>query len=401
MMNIPFKKRYCCAALFSVVVLSPAMAAEDQAGVIQTASGIDLIPYLTTGYRYDDNIASTKTFKTDSWILGVTPGLQGQLLDGNSEYLFETGIDYGSFSSGADDNYLDFNLSGSADVELNQSNSFNVNAAYNMGHEERGSGVFEGAGDAQDEPATFDTYNVGGFYEYGAKSTPARIQVNANYFDKEFTNFEALTLYRNYSDTDFGATFFYDSGASVSWVFDTSVISTEYDNVDPTGDRDSTSTNYRVGVDWEATASTSGTIRIGNQEKDFDNSAREDFSGLSWDASVTWSPLTYSALTFSTGNSAKDPSSDGDYIEATTYGVIWDHGWSDFFTTSVGYNQTDEDYVGVDRSDKLKVYSVSASYVASRWFTLVAGVDMTESTSSDVTYGFDRNVYYINAQVTL
>ncbi len=400
MMNIPFKKRYCFAALISVA-MSPAMAAEDQAGVIQTASGVDLIPYLTSGYRYDDNIASTKTYKTDSWILGVTPGLQGQLLDGNSEYLFETGIDYGSFSSGSDDNYLDFNLSGSADVELNQSNSFNVNAAYNMGHEERGSGVFEGAGDAQDEPATFDTYNVGGYYEYGAKSTPARIQVNANYFDKEFTNFEALTLYRNYTDTDFGATFFYDSGASVSWVFDTSVITTNYDNVDPTGDRDSTSTNYRVGVDWEATASTSGSIRVGNQEKDFDNSARKDFSGLSWDASVTWSPLTYSALTFSTGNSAKDPSSDGDYIEATTYGVSWDHGWSDFLSTNVGYNQTDEDYVGVDRNDKLKVYSLSASYVASRWCTLVAGVDITESSSSDATYGFDRNVYYINAQMTL
>lgn len=400
MMNIPFKKRYC-AALLGIVVLSPAMAAENQAGAIQTASGVDLFPYLNAGLKYDDNIASTKVFKTDSWIIGVTPGVEGQLLDGNSEYTFGTGLDYGNYSSGSEDNYLDFYLNGAANVELNQSNKFNVNAAYNAGHEERGSGVFEGAGGAQDEPATYDTYNLGGYYEYGAKTTPARIQLNANYFDKEFTNFEAQTLYRNYDESKVGAIFYYDSGAQLSWVFDTSVASTGYDKVDPTGDRDSTSTFYRVGLDWEVTAVTSGYIRVGNQEKDFDNSAREDFSGLSWDASITWSPLTYSAFTFNTGNSAKDPNGEGDYIESTTYGVTWDHGWSDFLSTSVGFNKTDDDYNGVDRKDELKVYSLSASYVATRWCTLVAGVDITESSSSDATYGFDRNVYYINAQMTL
>jgi hypothetical protein len=400
-MNIPFKYSYSCVALLSVFALSPAIAADDQVGVITTASGIDLIPYLNTGFKYDDNIASSKTFKTDSWILGVTPGIQGQLLDGNSEYTFLTGIDYGQFLSSSDDDFLDFTLNGNADVELNQSNKFNLNAAYDAGHEERGSGVFEGNGDAQNEPATFDNYNVGGFYEYGAQTTPARVQVNANYFDKAFTNFEAATVFRNYADTKYGAVFYYDSGASVSWVFDTSIVNTEYDVVDPSGDRNSTTTNYRVGVDWEATAATSGYIRIGNQEKDFDNGNREDFSGLSWDASITWSPLTYSALTFNTGNSAKDPNGAGDYIESTTYGVSWDHGWSDFLSTNLGFNQTDDDYNGVDRTDALKVYSLSAAYVTTRWLTFVAGVDITESTSSNANFGFDRNVYYINAQMTL
>ncbi|WP_226414823.1 outer membrane beta-barrel protein [Shewanella glacialimarina] len=400
-MNGPFKYSYCCAALLSVFALSPAFAADEQPGVIQTSSGIDLIPYLNTGFKYDDNIASTKTFKTDSWILGITPGLQGQLLDGNNEYTFQTNIDYGNFLDSSDDNFLDFNLGGAADVELNQSNKFNVNANYDAGHEERGSGLFEGNGDLQNEPATFDSYNVGGFYEYGAQTTPARVQVNANYYDKEFTNFEAITVYRNYSDTEYGASFYYDSGASVSWVFDASVVNTDYQIADLSGDRDSTSTFYRVGVDWEATAATAGSIRIGNQEKDFDNSSRDDFSGLSWDASVTWSPLTYSALTFNTGNSAKDPNGAGNYIESTTYGVSWDHGWNDFVSTNVSYNQTDDDYNGVDRQDELKVFSLSASYVTTRWLTLVAGVDVTDSWSSDENFGFDRNVYYINAQMTL
>ena len=46
---------------------SQVVAVEPQS--IQTSSGFDITPFLTTGLKYDDNVASTSANEIDSWII--------------------------------------------------------------------------------------------------------------------------------------------------------------------------------------------------------------------------------------------------------------------------------------------------------------------------------------------
>jgi len=403
-MNRPLKLSCIATVISSILLVNSAFSAEQNAGMIQTESGIDFIPGLNSGFKYDDNItsASVSADKLDSWVLTVTPGLLAQLLDGNNVYTLEAGFEYGDYFNSSDDNYLDALLKAKSEIEFNQSNRAQFEAFYVSGHEDRGSGIFEGtSGGLQDEANTFDILNLGGFYEYGAKSTPARVRINANYYSKEYTNIETVTQYRNFANTTFGSTFYYDSQVDTSFFIDLQSVDTAYDENDPTGDRDSQTNTARLGVEWEATAATEGSIKIGYQQKNFDNDAREDFSGLSWDAKITWKPLTYSTFDLTTGRASKDPNGAGDFIQATNYGFKWNHEWSKLFTSIIGFNQIRDTYTGIDREDKTQVYQFGLNYNATRWLTLKSGVMINQVDSTDSQYAFDRNVYFINAEMTL
>lgn len=376
----------------------------ENAVVIKTDSGIDFTPGLNASVKYDDNIASANLDTEDSMILVVTPALKAELLSGNSSYTAEAGIEYAEYFSSSDDNYLDGLFRLKADVELNQSNRFNIIGSYIAGHEDRGTGIFEGAGNLQVEPNTYDVYAIGGYYEYGARSTPARLRINAKYLEKEYKRYEELTQYKNYTDVTFGGSFYYDVSPTASLVASIQSIDTEY-NKSPQDielqNRDSVTTNYLLGADWEATASTEGKVRVGYQQKSFDNSIRDDFSGLTWDVDITWRPLTYSALTLKTGQSSKDPNLLGDYVRETSYGASWEHNWTELFSTKLGYERVEDDFTGIIREDKTSTYQAAIGYSVARWLMLRAGVDINESRSSSEIYEFDRNVYYINAEMTL
>ncbi|MCL1113616.1 outer membrane beta-barrel protein [Shewanella basaltis] len=403
-MNVPFKVSCMSVAVASVFMANVVIAADEKAGVIRTESGVDFTPGLNSGLKYDDNITSANDAneKFDSWAMTVTPALQAQLIDGQTVFTVDAALEYGDYFSSSDDNYLDALLKAKAEVDVNQSRRFGFDAAYIVGHEDRGSGIFEGTSGAdQNEPNAYDITSVGGYYEYGAKTTPARIRANAKYSSKEYSNFETVTQYRNYDDTTLGATFYYDTRSATSIFLDFQHVDTVYELTDPTGDRDSVTNTARVGAEWQATASTEGSVKVGYQNKRFDNADREDFSGLSWDAKVTWKPLTYSAFDFSTGRASRDPNGFGDFVRGTSYAVKWHHEWSDLFTSSIGFKQVDDDYTGVEREDKSKVYQLGLNYYVTRWLTLNTGVDIFEVDSTDSQYVYDRNVYFIKAEMTL
>jgi hypothetical protein len=403
-MNVPFKVSSIAAIVSSVILVSPVSAADEKAGVIRTESGIDFTPGLNTGLKYDDNITSANenSEKFDSWAITVTPALQAQLIDGQTTFTVDAALEYGDYFSSSDDSYLDGLLKAKADVDVNQSRRFGFDVAYIVGHEDRGSGIFEGTSGAdQNEPNAYDVTSVGGYYEYGAKTTPARIRANAEYLTKEYSNFETITQFRNYDDTKIGATFYYDTQASTSILLDFQSVDTAYDMVDITGDRDNKTNTALLGVEWAASAATEGSIKVGYQQKSFDNTERDDFNGISWDAKVTWKPLTYSAFDFGTGRTSRDPNGEGDFIRGTSYSVKWHHEWSELFTSSIGFQQVNDDYTGIDREDKSKVYQFGLNYYVTRWLTLNTGVDIFEVDSTDNQYVYDRNVYFIKAEMTL
>ena len=150
-------------------------------------------------------------------------------------------------------------------------------------------------------------------------------------------------------------------------------------------------------MEWDATALTSGSIKLGYQKKDFAAQQRENFSGISWEAGVTWQPLSYSFVDFTTSRAAKDPLVEGDYIRESVYRATWTHDWSDQLSTRAGLSYTDEKYVGqIGRKDKTSNANFAVSYTTNSFGMVSTYVDFIDKDSTQDALKFDRMVVGIN-----
>jgi hypothetical protein len=356
---------------------------------------------LTTGLKHDDNITSSSANEIDSWILTVVPSVKAVLDDGVSKTEFSAAVFNGTYLDSSDDNFTDTMLGALFDTQLSEQGKFNAKADFVWGHEDRGTGITEGLSNDQDEPTRFNNQTVSGYYEYGAKAAPARVRFGAKYFNKEYMNQREVTQFRDYDSILGGVNFYYDTLSGTTAVLETSVEDTSYDFVDPTAPRDSKDSNVKVGAEWQISALTSGEAKIGYQKKDFDDNAREDFSGVSWIVNANWSPLSYSTFNVGTGRKAKDPLQGGDYIEETTYLAGWTHNWTGAMQTNLSYNRMEEDYVGIARKDENDSYTASVKYAFRRFVDVTLFTTVTDKTSSVQGIEFDRNITGINFDFSL
>ncbi|MBU0911360.1 MAG: outer membrane beta-barrel protein [Gammaproteobacteria bacterium] len=378
---------------------SQVFAVEPQS--IQTGSGFDITPLLTTGMKFDDNITSSSANEIDSWILTVVPSVKAVLDDGVSKTEFSAAVFNGTYLDSSDDNFTDTMLGALFDTQLSEQGKFNAKADFVWGHEDRGTGITEGLSNDQDEPTRFNNQTVSGYYEYGAKAAPARVRFGAKYFNKAYMNQREVTQFRDYDSILGGVNFYYDTLSGTTAVLESSVEDTSYDFVDPTAPRDSKDSNLKVGAEWQISALTSGEAKIGYQKKDFDDNARDDFSGVSWIMNANWSPLSYSVFNVGTGRKAKDPLQGGDYIKETTYMLGWTHNWSQTTQTNLSYNRMEEDYVGIARKDENDSYTASVKYAFRRFVDVTLFTTVTDKTSSVQGIEFDRNITGVSFDFSL
>lgn len=383
--------KYRVAIMTALAFASADVLAVDPQSV-QTESGFDITPLLTSGLKYDDNITSSSTGEIDSWILTLNPSVRAILDDGVSKTEFSAAAYNGTYFDSSDDNFTDTLLGALFDTRLSEQTKLNLKADLIWGHEDRGTGITEGLSNGQEDPTRFNTQTASGYYEYGAQAAPARVRFGARYFNKEYMNQREVTQFRDYDSTLGGINFYYDTQSGTTAVLESSIEDISYEFVDPDAPRDNKMTNVKVGAEWQISALTSGDVKIGYQEKDFDDSAREDFSGLAWTVNANWSPLSYTTFNFGTGRRAKDPLQGGDYIKETTYVLGWSHNWSEAVQTQLAYDRIEEDYIGISRKDEEDSYTASVKYAFRRFIDVTLFTKVTDKTSSVAGIEFDRNI---------
>ncbi|WP_019026664.1 outer membrane beta-barrel protein [Colwellia piezophila] len=388
-------KHTILAIAITAVMANTAFAAESEG--ITLDNGVTVKPTLATGLKYDDNIFSSATDEKSSAIVNVDPAINFSLNDGINQYSLDIGINSGTYLSSSDDNYIDGNVAFTSHLEPSSKHRFDITLMANKVTEPRGTGLAEGLGDDVSEPLEYVDQTVALTYEFGALSTAARIAFDAKYYNKSYNNFTTVTQFNDFDSVKLGSTFFYNTHASTDLFVEVSRDAIRYQHVavDTTS---KSSDDYRalVGVKWEATALTSGTAKLGYQEKDFTESGRENFSGLSWQAGVQWQPLTYSTISFDTARAARDTDSVGDYIDATSFSLAWMHDWNQDLSSNVSASFTNEDYSGVIRTDDITTFSASVNYVFTRWLEASAYVELSskDSTVEDLT--FDKSMIGLN-----
>lgn len=387
-------------------VLAPPAAA-DPAAI--TAGPFAIVPMLQLEQRYDDNIFSQPDSEVDSWVTVLKPSVTALADTGPRRLLLSYLNSTGLYSESSDDDFNDNRLGADYRWELNSHHQLGFTAAYADGHEDRGTGYSQGFNAfAIDEPDTFTQKTAGLAYDLGSDSSRGRMQLAVQHMEKEYTNHPATTLQRDRDDLNAVARFLWRLGGRSDLVAEVRQTEADYAfaPASVTGvldTLDSTANKYYVGLDWEATAKTEGSLRLGRATKDFDDRDRKDFSGSSWEAEVRWLPRTYSVFSLNTLRDTRENNGTGNFIDSEAYRVGWEHEWSERISTHIFYALDNEVYEGdtAGREDDTATTGMRIDYAMRRWLGLGLSLNNIDRDSNVDTFVYERQQIVLHVQLSL
>ncbi len=377
------------AMAISAAFTASVWAVEPQS--VDLADGVTFTPTLQVSESYDDNIRAVEDNAESSWVNGITPTFVLEAQGRQGTYALTYSADNQSYASSHNDDHTDHHLDADADFEFNSRNQLKLNAGYDK--------VENLATDTQStEPDKFTTSNVGGVYTYGAETARAQIDLGANYQELRYQNTDRLNADKERDTTALSTTGYYRISPMTRVLLE--ARHTDYDYLTNT-DLNSNNVGLLGGVTWDATAKTTGTIKIGAEKKRFDNSRYDDVNGSMWEAGVSWSPRTYSTFNLKTRRGFDEGYDGAEVIKSQSTTISWDHEWLDRLSSEVSYNYTDKQYQGIDRDDKIDTFGLGLTYEMRRWLDVGIGYKYAEDDSSAVGESYERNIYAVSFTASL
>ncbi len=369
----------------------------------------DVIPKAAVAFTYDDDILSDDT-DVESLVTIVNPSIYVVSQKNFDKYSLFYDLKSGTYASSSNDNYLDQQLDGKAHVELDSRNRLDINLNYIDSHVERGS-VDSSLGVT--EP---DEYNVSVAaikYGYGVNALQggtARFDVFSNILARRYSNNISQTAKRELDSNALGGTLYYRVAPKTELLLE--VKRANYDYKLSTSLDNNDEVFYLTGVTWDGGAWTSGTIKVGSQKKYFDDQGKGDVESGALEASMKFSPKSYSHFTFSAQVKAGEATGDEDYIEGAYSSVSWRHDWKERINSRFSYSYSDEDLIDnnkVSSERKSTAIRIALNYQFRRWLSLGLAYRFSNRTNKAVNQpldpvydrDFSRNQYTINLEATL
>jgi len=330
----------------------------------------------------------------------LTPQVRAEATQGANTFGAGIGATFGRYNDLSSDNYNDNNAFANADLNPDTRVRIRLRADAVDTHDPRGSTTDP----LTATPNRYRQQTLGGIFGYGAPGAQGRFELELGGMDKRYYNNADSGVQRNNRDDNtVGGTFYWRVAPKTSLLAQAKRIGVNFK--DDTTLLDSTNTQYLAGVTWEATAATTGIVKIGTMKKDFKDASRTDVSMPSWDAQMQWAPLTYSKWDFILSRAYRETTPGlGDTVANTNSIVRWTHNWtSQFLTTATGMYGTD-DYKGVTaggRYDKLPSLGLRATYQMRRWLDLGADYTWAKRDSNLDSADYKKNVIMLFVNATL
>jgi len=387
----------------------PAMAVEqnpaNQSPIdLSAGEGRAIAPTIGISFSYDSNTYDTDIGGNNSWIGVVAPAVLLTSPPAQKRYaLLYTG-EYGHFFADSADNYNDHSLTGAARFQFGSRGQADVAGVIEKGHRDRGSGQTDGLDPSSPlfptQPDVFDRNTLAGKFHYGADGNRGRLNFGLGASQFEYTNNSQRTQFLNY-DTQFAS-----AGLSLlfhqrtAFVFDVIFTNTDYDRIQTgAASRDNKDWRYLVGMTWLATGKTEGSIRLGIQQRRFDDSTRAQSSNPSWAVDVRWSPREYSHFDFVTSRANEETDREGLFIDRSIYRLAWTHEWSRGWQSIARWERRDSEFVDSARDEDWSEYYLGMRIPQGRLLTWDVGYARRSRDSSLERLVFDGNMFSIGVNV--
>ncbi len=403
--------RISVAVAAAIGVSTSAFALDPQS--VRLTDGVTFTPTLKFEQRYDDNIHATKKNTKSSWVTVVEPTFTVGLDRAKSAYQLQYRLSSQNYQSSKDSSHIDQHLTADAGFEFNSRNRLLLNAGYHKLEDTASDNAFAFKDPKNDK---WNTKNVGGVYTFGAKTARTQVDFGVNYEELRYDNSQRLASgERVNKDLERDATSgkitgYYAIAPKTKLLLEGRYTDYDYKSNDL---RDSENKALLAGITWEATAKTTGTVKIGREKKDYKKSFYSDQTTNMWEAGIDWSPVTYSTFSLKTRRGFDEGSDysefDGvnniDYvnnsIKTVDSSLGWKHYWMDRLYTQAEYRRIDRKYQNVDRDDKIDQYGLGVTYEARRWLDVGVGYTHRENDSDLARESYKRNIYALTFNVSL
>ena len=404
-------KRLMLAAIISgFFVSSPAFDLKMDSTLGKNAGEIQLGP--VTAYpsmkiitRHDDNLFQLNTVKKSTWVSIVAPAVKLVLQDNIKKLTLDYEIEAGFHDTSGQDDYVDQELKAGFAYNPTDRIKTEFYAEYLKKHDPRGTGRTEGGigtlGGSLN-PDEWHSYGIGGLFSYGTPNATGRVEFETAYTTKEYDNNRQFTFSRDLNDFKLRGAFFYRIRPRLKLLFE--INQTDFDYQKAAVGRpslDSTNREYLFGVAWERTAKTSGYLKLGYETKEFDSDLRKDIGGFTWETGTRWKPRTYSTVDITSIQRQDESDGIGDSIDVSEIEISWNHLWSSYFSSTVGFLYGEDSYDPTFREDTRYRTGVKLNYDWRRWARISAGYQYEQRDSNVNVFDYEQNLFELRLDLTL
>jgi hypothetical protein len=336
----------------------------------------------------DSNITRTAE-KTSDKAAVFSSQLQFLSSIGQHNFVFGYQGDFAAYDDNTQYNYNDHQLNLSAIFD----HSYRINSEFTLGYqaetEEPGSNNAQTEISSEFNEQT-DKSAAAKFY-YGTPASTGQFVFGLDHAQQRYSNNQQS--FRDLDRNTLTGTFFYRMAPKTRLLLEASVA--KIDAVAGTlfADQSSDENRYLAGVEWEATAITSGTFKVGYQKKDFEDERFIDLDGLSYFLDMTWKPNTYTNITIGAERSTSESAEQdiGGFI-TTGYSLALGHALSARTQLKANYSLNESDFSDAqDRTDKRKSITVGMSHSLRTWLDISLDYRHLTRSSNDEIFDFSSD----------
>lgn len=367
----------------------------ERAAPIKTEGGIWHYPAVFVGVGHNDNVVGAETDPVGSNFLAMSMELVSELKHHGDRYTTSLSIDNTSYASSHDDNFTHYEARLAGDNYFSHRARMGWAVGYVSSSDPRGSTNRP----VSDTPDRWTAPVIEGRFIYGAPGAGGRIEFDARHMSKRYENNRIYTEIADLDRSEVAGRFFTRMGSRSMALVE--VRNAENDYKSALSIDDNTERRYYAGLTWEATAATTGTLKVGRMTKTFDQAGRSDYSGSSWEGIVRWLPRTYSAFDLEIFKEATDGTGVGNYVLNSGNMLAWNHKWTGYVGSRLSIGNVNSEYAGTSRTDDTRSYSAMLNYDVLRWMTIGVDFAHTDRSSTDPTAAFKRNVFMFTLNATL
>jgi len=369
----------CLNTLLVGLLLQSPVRAEERQGLLLNA-GLSVLS--------DSNITRTADEISDKSAI-FSPQLQFLSNVGQHKFVFDYQGDFAVYNDNSQYNYNDHELKLGAIFD----HSYRINSEFKLGYQNK----VEEPGSNSAQTQLSEEFNeltrksaLAKFY-YGTSASNGQFVLGVDHNQQRYTNNQQS--YRDLDRNKFTSTFFYRMAPKTRLLLEASVAKINYVEVSLFGAPTSDENLYLAGVEWEATAITSGTFKIGYQKKDYENERFNDIDGLSYFLDMIWKPNTYTTIKMGAERSTSESAEQdiGGFI-STGYSFSLEHALSERTQLNTKYQHDKSDLTfAQNRTDKRKRITVGITHSLRTWLDINLNYGYLARSSNDEIYDFSSD----------
>lgn len=393
--------------LLLAVPASAALAAGGQGVSVGASSRV--FASVQAGVESNDNLYLTENNAVEAVGLRLRPSLTLVLQPSSGEYQFGYKGDAAALDTSDEDDYFDQHLFAIGKFRPLTRHELSYQVNFRDSHDPFGQDRNQGVGFvANRELDKWRQFDGKVEYVFGGQEATLNWKLRGELLGKTYHTNETDPLnpatgtrFLDRTEAGGGTGLSWKIGPDTRLLADLDTREIDYDS-DLTPSLDGDLITLLVGVGWQATAKTSGEVRIGQYQRNFDDSARRDGDGLAWSAKITWAPQTYTAFSFETGQLATESVLLAEnFIDYRYVAAGWQQGWTSRLTTNLRLALNEAEFEGAGRDDSGYSLSGLLGYKFSDRYSLEFNADFSDRDSNLNGFDFERTLVGLSLKAQL